>query len=113
MEPDADKIAGSQRNLLVAYATYIVLALLQARLEGSNYELVVGILLILSVLAVVITCALLAFRIFGKPVATLLTALSIIPLVNLIVLLIVNGKATKTLRENGYTVGFFGAKKQG
>jgi hypothetical protein len=32
-----------------------------------------------------------------------------IPLVNLIVLLTINGKATKVLRENGINVGLLGA----
>ncbi|MCL4740861.1 MAG: hypothetical protein KJZ54_01520 [Phycisphaerales bacterium] len=36
-----------------------------------------------------------------------------IPLVGLIVLLFVNQRATRVLRENGYHVGFLGASKRG
>jgi hypothetical protein len=39
-----------------------------------------------------------------------LGVLALIPLVGLIVLLIVNGKATKILREHGVRVGLMGAK---
>ena len=34
-----------------------------------------------------------------------------LPLINMLVLLRVNSRATKTLREAGYTVGFMGASK--
>ena len=35
--------------------------------------------------------------------------LMLIPLVNLVVLLVLNGQATKALKEHGYNVGVFGA----
>jgi hypothetical protein len=38
--------------------------------------------------------------------------LMIVPLVNLITLLILNSKATATLRRNGYKVGLLGAEKR-
>jgi len=41
-----------------------------------------------------------------------LCVLLFVPLISLITLLIVNGKATRHLRATGYTVGLLGAKKQ-
>lgn len=40
---------------------------------------------------------------------TLLGSLTLFPLIGLIVLLLVNGKATKILRQNGIKVGLLGA----
>lgn len=36
----------------------------------------------------------------------------LIPFLNLVILLIINARATRFLRDQGYTVGLFGAKKQ-
>lgn len=44
-------------------------------------------------------------------VKILLFILLFVPLINLIVLLRLNSSATKELRNNGYTVGLMGAKK--
>jgi hypothetical protein len=41
----------------------------------------------------------------------LLVLLMFVPLVSLIVLLILNSRATSALRAAGYRVGFFGASK--
>ena len=36
----------------------------------------------------------------------------VVPFVNLVILLIINARATRFLRRHGYTVGLFGAKKR-
>jgi hypothetical protein len=51
----------------------------------------------------------LATKVYSTGVGILLGLLSVIPLFGLIVLLSVNGKATRILRENGHKVGFLGA----
>ncbi len=35
----------------------------------------------------------------------------VVPFLNLVILLIINARATRFLREHGYTVGMLGAKK--
>lgn len=47
---------------------------------------------------------------FGIGLQVLFCLLMFIPLINLLTLLILNGKATGALRANGYKVGLFGAK---
>jgi ABC-type enterochelin transport system permease subunit len=47
---------------------------------------------------------------YSTTTGIVLGILTFIPLVGLIVLLIVNGKATNVLRQNGITVGLMGAK---
>lgn len=54
----------------------------------------------------------LAILLYGTGKGVLLGLLTSIPLVGLIVLLVVNGKATSVLRESGVHVGFFGADLQ-
>lgn len=46
-------------------------------------------------------------------VIVLMAMAMVIPLVNLVILLIINARATSFLRDHGYTVGMFGAKKTG
>lgn len=66
--------------------------------------------LFLSNVVIVIVCVFgLAKRLFGTALAVVIGILSLVPLVNLVMLLIVNQRATRTLRANGVKVGFFGA----
>lgn len=68
------------------------------------------LLLILANYIIAIICVFgLAIRLFGTGKGILYGVLTFVPLVNLVILLIVNARATKTLRANGVKVGFFGA----
>jgi hypothetical protein len=67
-----------------------------------------GVLLI-SLTGTVFTF-LLATKVYGVALGIVLGLLTLIPCVGLVVLLIVNGKATNVLRQNGYRVGLLGAK---
>ena len=46
-------------------------------------------------------------------VIVLMALAMVIPMVNLVILLVINAKSTRFLRDHGYTVGMFGAKKAG
>ena len=52
---------------------------------------------------------LLAAKLYNVGLGLLLGLLAMVPIVNLIVLLLVNGKATRTLRGHGIPVGILGA----
>ena len=52
---------------------------------------------------------LLSIKIYGTGLGIVLGILSLVPLVGLVVLLIVNGKATGVLKQNGIKVGLLGA----
>ena len=52
---------------------------------------------------------LLAINVYSTGTGILLGILSLLPLIGLIVLLVVNGKATGILKENGVRVGLLGA----
>ncbi len=51
----------------------------------------------------------LAIKVYGTALGVLLGVLSLVPCIGLIVLLIVNGKATSVLKQNGIKVGLLGA----
>jgi energy-coupling factor transporter transmembrane protein EcfT len=51
----------------------------------------------------------LSMRVYSTAVGALLAILTLVPLLGLIVLVMVNGKATKILRQNGHHVGLLGA----
>ena len=51
----------------------------------------------------------LAIRVYSTGVGILLGVLTLIPCISLIVLLVVNGKATAILKQNGIKVGLLGA----
>jgi hypothetical protein len=52
---------------------------------------------------------LLAMKVYGVPIGILLGILAMVPCLGLLVLLMINGKATRVLRHNGIRIGFMGA----
>jgi hypothetical protein len=53
---------------------------------------------------------LLSTKVFGIVLGILLGILTVVPCLGLLVLLIINGKATSVLRQNGHRVGLLGAR---
>jgi hypothetical protein len=105
---DLKEIASQQRAIMLCILAYIVAVICQFALP-QNLRLFVG----LAVMAVGVIAAvfifMLAIKLYGTGVGILLGILTLIPCIGLIVLLIVNGKATNILRENGVKVGLLGA----
>ncbi len=106
---DLRAVAFYQRGVIFCILGYFVAIAAQFALPA---ELV--FLLGLGVLAVVLAGAvfvfLLAIKVYGVGLGILFGILTLIPLIGLVVLLIINGKATKVLRQNGIKVGLLGAK---
>jgi hypothetical protein len=67
-----------------------------------------GLFLLVPVVFVVFVI-LLAIKLYGTGVGVVLGILTLLPLIGLLILLIINGKATRTLKENGLKVGLLGA----
>jgi hypothetical protein len=82
----------------------------------ARFALPPGLQIIFSLVsfAVAITGAvfifMLSMAVYNTGAGIVLGILAIVPLLGLLILLIVNGKATKILRENGIRVGLLGAK---
>ncbi len=69
---------------------------------------VIAIELVIMVVAIVFVFKL-AMTVFGTGLGITLGILAIIPYVSLVILLIVNHRATRTLQGNGIHVGLLGA----
>jgi hypothetical protein len=74
----------------------------------------VMLLVTLGVFATLVTAAvfvfMLALSLYNTATGVALGVLTLVPLVGLIVLLIINGKATNVLRDHGIRVGLMGAR---
>ena len=113
--PDREKakrVARYQQWVILALLGQIVLYFLVAGLQGAGmveigrlFALLYFPLLVFSMAAIF----LLAKELMHIVLAILCTALMIVPCISLGVLLIVNGRATRYLRERGIRVGFMGA----
>lgn len=101
-------IAKHQRVIITCIGVYLVWLVLRFS-SLAEAKLVMGISLLCILLACAVFVSLLATRFHGAAAGVLMGILTLVPLVGLIILLTVNGKATKILKENGIAVGLFGA----
>ena len=101
-------IAGNQKAIIICILVYGSLVLLQFAIPPES-----RIFLAIVVVPVLVTAAvfvfLLATKVYTTATGVILGVLTLIPCIGLIVLLIINGKATSILKANGIHVGLFGA----
>lgn len=113
-------VAKAQKGVLVCILAQIVLVI--ARLAATagveagpanGASIAFELLLIIITLAVGITSTvfvfLLAIKVYPTGTGVLMGILTLVPCIGLIVLLIINAKATTVLKENGIKVGLLGA----
>ena len=105
---DLRNVATYQRIILVCILAYIILVILNFALP-TTLQLVIGIVAIGLSLTATICVFLLATKVYSTGLGVLLAILTLIPIIGLIVLLIINGKATSVLRAHDIPVGFLGA----
>ena len=106
---DLRSVAVYQKGIMVCILIYLLSILGQfsgAAIAGDHP-------LALAVLGVGLTglvfVFLLSTKVYGTGVGILLAILTLVPLLGLIVLLSINGKATAILKQNGHHVGLLGA----
>ena len=104
---DLKKIASSQRGMLICLLVN-VLCLIGNRAGLGPVVLVVMILQVVAALYFVFNLA--TSLKYSNAVAVLCCILMFIPLLCLLTMGILSGKATKILKENGIKVGLLGAK---
>ena len=105
---DLKRIAVYQKNILVCILVYFIAVFGQFALpDGARILVAIGVLCI-AIVGAVFTF-LLAMKTYGSGLGILLGVLCLLPLVGLLVLLAVNGKATRVLKQNGIRVGLLGA----
>lgn len=104
---DLKKIASSQRGMLICLLIHILC------LIGAAYGVgpVAGLVALLQIIAALYFVFNLAKSLnYSIALAVLCCLFMFIPLVCLITMGILNGKATKILKDNGIQVGLLGAK---
>lgn len=106
---DVRSVATYQKGILVCILLYLCAVVAQFFVP-EQVRLLLGLGVLLVGVAGTVFVFLLATKVYGVGLGILLGLVTLIPCVGLITLLIVNGKATNVLRQNGYKVGLLGAK---
>ena len=105
---DLRSVAKYQKGILVCILIYLLAIIFQFALP-DELRLLLGIGILFVGVAATVFVFLLAVKVYGSGVGILLGILALIPLIGLIVLLVINGKATGILKQNGIKVGLLGA----
>lgn len=105
---DLREVATYQRGIILCILVYL-LAVVGQFLIPQEFRLFLGFAVLgLGLVATVFTF-LLSTKIYSAGIGVLLGVLTLIPCVGLIVLLVINAKATGILKERGINVGLLGA----
>jgi hypothetical protein len=105
---DVRSVAVAQKSILVCIVLYIA-AIVANFLVPLEYRLYIAIGVLVIGLAATVSVFLLAIRVYSVTMGIVLGIGTFIPCIGLLILLQINAKATKILRENGHRVGLFGA----
>lgn len=105
---DLRSVAKYQKGIILCIAVYLI-AVIGQFLVPPDLRPFIGFIVLAVGLAGAVFVFLLAIKVYGTGLGILLGILSLVPLLGLVVLLIVNGKATGLLKQNGVKVGLFGA----
>lgn len=107
-----------ETNLLIGGQKYMIYSIIlnfisnavgrSQGLDSSSYWIVTLIAAGLSLLGVYLVSTCFRYPMWHR---VILMAIMFVPLVNLIALLVLNHRATKALRSEGYKVGLLGAKE--
>lgn len=105
---DLRRVARAQKGVLMCILFYLI-ALIGRFVFPAELQILIGIGVVLVGFVGAIFVFILAMRVYGTVFGIVLGLLSLIPLINLLVLLMVNGKATSILKQQGIQVGLLGA----
>ena len=105
---DLRSVAVYQKGILVCILVYLIVIIGQFFVPAV-LMIVLGLAGLGAGLTGLVFVFLLSTKVYGAGVGILLAILTLVPLLGLIVLLSINGKATATLRQNGHRVGLLGA----
>lgn len=105
---DLLKVAKYQKGILVCILVYILAVAGQFALPPQIRPLVGLGVLVVGLIAAIFTI-LLAIKTHGTGLGIILGVLCLVPILGLLILLLVNQKATTVLQLNGIKVGLLGA----
>lgn len=101
-------IAFNQKAIILCILVYLILVAVQFAIPEES-RIYLGFALIPLGITATVFVFLLATKVYSTGMGVLLGILTLIPCVGLIVLLIINAKATNTLKSHGIHVGLLGA----
>jgi hypothetical protein len=105
---DLKSVAKYQKGILVCILIYIVTVFGQLAVP-ANVRFIFAIVVVLTGLVGTIFVFLLAMKVYSPAVGVLYGILTLVPCIGLLMLMVVNGKATSVLKQNGIKVGLLGA----
>ncbi len=105
---DLRSVAKFQRGIMICILAYVVAFACQFAVPEGLRMVLLAAMFIVSITATVFVF-LLAMKVYSTGLGVLLGILTLVPCIGLVVLLIVNAKATKILKQNGVKVGIMGA----
>jgi len=105
---DLRAVATYQRGIIVCILIYLIFVCLQFGIP-PEFRFVLGLVLLPLGIVGTVLVFLLSTKVYGVGIGIGLGILTLIPCIGLIVLLMINGKATAILRQNGIRVGLMGA----
>ena len=105
---DLKAVARYQKGILVCILIYLIAMIGQFAIP-ADFRPLIGLGILVVGLVGTVFVFLLAIKVYSTGVGVLLGILALIPCIGLIALLVVNGKATGILKQNGINVGLLGA----
>ncbi len=101
-------VAAAQKSIIVCILLYFCL-LAATPFVPALYQFYVFMSILALGLVSTVSVFVMAMKVYTIGQGLLVGILTMVPCLGLILLFLVNRKATKILRENGHDVGFFGA----
>jgi hypothetical protein len=105
---DLKAVAKYQKGILICILIYLIAVICQFAIPAELRPIIGLGVLVVGVVGTVFVF-LPAIKVYSTGVGVLLGILTLVPCIGLIVLLVVNGKATGILKQNGISVGLLGA----
>jgi DNA-directed RNA polymerase subunit RPC12/RpoP len=103
------KVAIAQKGILVSILLQIILYI-AAYLAPPQFRLIVFGASLIASLAGMVFVFMLAINLYSIVAGIFLGVLALLPLISLVVLWMMSGKATRILKDAGHDVGFLGAR---
>ena len=105
---DLKSVATYQKGILVCILVYLACVIAQFFLPPDARQILLVVIVLVG-LASTVFVFLLAIKVYNLGLGILMGVLTMVPCLGLIVLLLVNQKATTILKANGHKVGLLGA----
>lgn len=106
---DLRSVAMFQKGVQVCILVYLGAIFGQFALPPEIRSLVAGAVVLIAGLGGAVFVILLAVKVYNPAIGVLMGILALVPCIGLLVLLVINGKATNILKDNGFRVGLLGA----